>query len=420
MKDTSVTVDRVLKNDLCSGCGLCAGVSGNAIVMGMAAPGYARPVQRQPIPPSVEAKIAASCPGEVVAPWPNAMERHPLWGPWRQNMVGAATDPTIRFAGASGGALSALLVHALESGLVDRVLHVEADPDHPLGNRMRWSTDAAQVLSGAGSRYAASSPLAAIDRALADGGTFAFVGKPCDVSALRRLGRHDPRVAVQVPLILSFFCGGMPSEDGARRIVAAMGLEGGEVQAFRYRGQGWPGLTVATTREGRQADMPYAESWGRHLSREVQFRCKICPDAVGGTADIACADAWYGDETGYPLFDEEEGRSLIMARTGAGAALLASARAAGVLAASPLPLTDVARMQPAQAQRKRMVAARIAATRLLGQRTPRMRDLDVMRAARLGRTYDLARNFLGTMRRVWQRRWRRGVARTPLSWRGVS
>jgi coenzyme F420 hydrogenase subunit beta len=407
VKEHSGTVARVLKADLCSGCGLCAGISGSAIVMGMAAPGYARPLQRQPVSPSIDAKIAASCPGQVVAPWPKEAERHPVWGPWRQTLEGAATDPAIRFAGASGGALSALLIHALNTGLVDRVLHVEADPSHPLGNKMRWSTNAAQILAGAGSRYAASSPLAGIDCALAEGGRFAFVGKPCDVSALRRLSRHDPRVAAHVPLMLSFFCGGMPSEDGARRIVAAMGLDARQLQSFRYRGQGWPGLTVATTAEGGRAEMPYSESWGAHLSREVQFRCKICPDAVGGTADIACADAWHGDDAGYPLFEEEDGRSLIAARTATGEALLRSAQAAGVVDASPLPISDISRMQPAQAQRKRMVAARVLATRLLGQATPRMRDLDVMRAARRGRLYDLTHNFLGTLRRVWQRRWRR-------------
>ena len=55
--------------------------------------------------------------------------------------------------------------------------------------------------------------------------------------------------------------------------------------------------------------MSYADSWGAHLSKHVQFRCKICPDAVGGVADIACADAWYGGDSGYPQFDEAAGRS---------------------------------------------------------------------------------------------------------------
>jgi coenzyme F420 hydrogenase subunit beta len=79
-------------------------------------------------------------------------------------------------------------------------------------------------------------------------------------------------------------------------------------------------MATATAHDGRTAEMTYERSWGHHLSREVQFRCKICPDAVGGVADIACADAWYGGETGYPTFEEQSGRSLVVTRTAVGEA----------------------------------------------------------------------------------------------------
>ena len=406
MNNRSPVVVGVLDGDLCSGCGLCAGISGGAIVMRSQAPGFAWPVQLRPISLGTEARIAGGCPGRVVTPWSRTGERHPYWGPWLETLTGAASDPEVRFAGASGGALSALLIHALDSGLVDRVLHVEADPERPTGNRLCWSRDRAQVLAGAGSRYAASSPLSAIDEALGEGGRFAFVGKPCDVSALRQLARYDARVTAHVPIMLSFFCGGLPSEDGAREVIRAMALNPEEVTDFRYRGQGWPGRTVAETMDGRRGEMSYADSWGAHLSRTVQFRCKICPDAVGGAADIACADAWYGDASGYPLFEEQDGRSLIITRTSAGQALLRSAQAALVIDTAALAIAEVERMQPAQAQRKRMIAARTAGVRAALQPVPRMHGLDVAWAARGARLYDIGHNLLGTMRRVWQRRWR--------------
>lgn len=412
MSRPSPTITNVLAGDLCSGCGLCAGISAGAVRMRMQAPGFARPEQLRPIPLGTEARIAGSCPGRVVAPWRPAPQRHAFWGPWRETLTGAATDPAVRYAGASGGALSALLIHALERGLVDRVLHIEADPAQPTGNRIRWSRTRAEVLAGAGSRYAPSSPLATIDEALGEGGQFAFVGKPCDVSALRQLARYDPRVAAHVPIILSFFCGGMPSAAGAREVIRAMALDPYSVTEFRYRGQGWPGMTVARTADGGEAEMSYADSWGAHLSKSVQFRCKICPDAVGGAADIACADAWYGDANGYPLFEEQDGRSLIMTRTPAGEALLRSAQGAGAIETAPLAIAEVERMQPAQAQRKRMIAARTAGVRAALRPVPRMRGLDVARAARSGTIYDTAHNLLGTMRRVWQQRWRSRAAPT--------
>ena len=283
---------------------------------------------------------------------------------------------------------------------MDQVLHVEADPAYPTRNRMRWSLTRDEVISGSGSRYAASSPLADIDEALKLGISFAFVGKPCDVSALRRLATVDSRVSAHVPVMMSFYCAGVPSHAGADRILARLGITPAEVKEFRYRGFGWPGLTRVESRDGRVGEMRYEDSWGGELSREVQFRCKICPDAVGGVADIACADAWYGGEKGYPQFDEQGGRSLIMSRTSVGDLLLRSAMTAGSITAVPLPVADIHRMQPGQARRKRLVAARLAACRLAFQPVPRTAGLDVGSAAKLASVSETLKNFVGTFRRI--------------------
>jgi coenzyme F420 hydrogenase subunit beta len=404
MTSSSPTVSRVLKGQLCTGCGLCVGVSEGAFAMETVAPGYSRPHAVGPIALAKERVIAEACPGARVAPWPDAPHRHLSWGPWRRTLTGFATDAALRHRASSGGALSALLIQALETGMVDRVLHVEADPERPTRNRMTWSRTAQEVFEGAGSRYAASSPLADIDAALSEPGRFAFVGKPCDVSALRQLARVDARVNERAPLMLSFFCAGLPSHRGADRILADMGFSPDEVRAFRYRGDGWPGLTRAETHDGRVAVMRYEDSWGGRLSHEVQFRCKICPDAVGGVADVACADAWYGGETGYPQFEEQDGRSLIMTRTSIGDALLQSAVDDKRIEVEPLPVEEIDLMQPGQARRKRLVAARLAACSATLQATPRMQGLDVGRAARTASPVETARNLLGTVRRIVQNR----------------
>lgn len=400
----SPTLERVLAGQLCTGCGLCAGVSPNSVRMETVAPGFGRPRQTAAVSLEDERKIASACPGSVVAPWGKAPHRHVSWGPWRQIFTGHACDEELRFAGSSGGALSALLIHALRTGRVDRVLHITADPDSPTRNVLTWSTTTEDVIRNAGSRYASSSPLAGIGQALGDGIRTAFVGKPCDVSALRQLATVDPRVDRIFPLMISFFCGGVPSHNAADRMVRAMGLEPGTLTRFRYRGNGWPGMARAEAADGRVAEMSYAKSWGAHLSGEVQFRCKICPDAVGGVADIACADAWYGDADGYPSFEEQEGRSLVISRTEAGDDLLSDAVAAGALAVETLDVEEIDRMQPAQARRKRLVAARTASCRVLLQPVPRMQGLDVGKAARTARATEQLRNFLGTLRRILRNR----------------
>ncbi len=400
---SSPVLKRVVNGDLCSGCGLCAGVAPGAIELETVHPGYTRPRQLAPITAATEEKIASACPGSTVAPWREG-RGDMYWGPYQEVLTGYAADPTIRHSGSSGGALSAIAIHALAEGHVDAVLHIEADSAQPTRNVIKISRSAEDVLSGAGSRYAASSPLATIDAVLDSGLRHAFIGKPCDISALRQLALHDRRVDQFIPLKLSFFCGGLPSHDGADRIVQAMGLEPEALVQFRYRGMGWPGKTIAKMKDGRIGEMSYAESWGGHLSKEVQFRCKICPDAVGGVADIAAADAWYGGESGYPQFEEQDGRSLIMARTTVGTELIARCREARVIVAEPLPIREIDLMQPAQANRKRLVRSRLAACRTLAQPTPSMAGLMVREASRQARWRLKLRNYIGTVRRIVQGR----------------
>lgn len=405
----SPTVERVLAGRLCSGCGLCASLSGDGIVMDESS-GYARPVIGAGLTPEAEAAVAEACPGSRVAPWDgapwnDAPETHLWWGPYHDVSTGWATDAEVRHEASSGGALSGLLLYALESGRVDRVLEIAADPDRPTRNRTVWSRTRDEVLAGAGSRYTASSPLADIDAALEQPGRFAFVGKPCDVSALRQLGRRDPRVAERVPLAFAFFCAGIPNHSGVDAILDDMGLGGETLESFRYRGQGWPGRARATTPDGRSAEMSYADSWGGRLSSRLQFRCKICPDAVGGVADVACADAWYGDEAGYPSFEEEAGRSLVVTRTRVGEDFVAEAVRAGALVRQPLPVDEIDAMQPGQANRKRLVRSRLTALDLTFKPKPQMQGLRVAEASRAADVRSKLKNTIGAVRRVATGRW---------------
>lgn len=261
-----------------------------------------------------------------------------------------------------------------------------------------------EVVAAVGSRYVPSAPLAELRERLELPGRFAVVGKPCDIAALRALARIDPRIDEKIPFMLSFFCGGIPSVEGTRRILARMGAEEAKVTAFRYRGFGWPGKATATLRGGRELTMDYSEAWGDILSKHVQLRCKICPDGTGGFADIACADAWHCDENGYPTFEDAEGRSLIVARTRKGEALVRGAISDGRVLATTVALSDIEAMQPYQARRKRLVLSRLFALRLLGRRAPRYPGLQLGRASIDAGVWPNVRNFFGMARRILLRR----------------
>jgi coenzyme F420 hydrogenase subunit beta len=304
--------------------------------------------------------------------------------------------------------LSALLLDLLERGEVEDVLQNAPDPDNPIGNVTQKSRNRADVLHAAGSRYAPSAPLARIlDDIGGDGARHGFVGKPCDVAGLRNLLGRNPALKDRVPYVLSFMCAGMPSESGSREVLRRMEAPESDVESFRYRGNGWPGFATAALADGTTRQMDYQSSWGGVLSKHLQFRCKICPDGTGEFADVTCADAWYPGEDGYPSFQEQEGRSLIITRTERGEALVAAAAEAGYIVLEPLPVADIARMQPHQARRKGQVPARLLAMLLTGRRLPVYRDLGLGAVARTQPLRQHARNFAGTMYRLLRTAFRR-------------
>ncbi len=348
--------------------------------------------------------IRQVCPGLRLTQQPAGRMDHPLWGPVIAMRAGHATDPDLRRNASSGGVLSAILVHLLETGAVDGVLQTAADPDLPVGNRTVVCVTPRDVFAAAGSRYAPSAPLADLSTHLSSGRRLAFVGKPCDVAALQVMKRYEPRIAERFPYILSFFCAGVPSLSGARAILAQLGLAEREVTAFRYRGDGWPGFATATLADGTMRRMSYADSWGGVLSKHVQLRCKICPDGTGGFADVVCADAWETGVKGYPVFTEREGVSLVVSRTECGEALVQAALAAGAISAAPFDIAALKAIQPGQTGRRRLTLARLVALRLCGRPIPVFRGFHLLRNAVRAGLFANARNLLGTLRRTMQGR----------------
>lgn len=391
---------RVERGNLCAGCGICAGLFPDKISMAEEEPGFLRPELSASLDAQEDALLSGVCPGLGQSVTAQGRQDSALWGPAVSFQTGWATDPEVRFKGSSGGALSAILTHLLDAGHVDAIVQTEASDRLAIANQTVVTTDIHGVLRAAGSRYAPSAPLSGLsDLAAQKQRRFAFVGKPCDAAALRQALALRPDLAASFPVILSFFCAGVPSRTGAEEVLAALGTKSSEVESFRYRGNGWPGQATAGLKDGTEASMSYHDSWGHILSKHVQHRCKICADGTGVAADIVCADAWESDDKGYPLFTDAPGQSLIVARTQLGADLIQAAETAGKIETAPFDVAKLVNIQPGQRERRRALLARLAALRLVGRPTPRYHGLKLFEAARQNPLKRNLKNFLGMLRR---------------------
>lgn len=402
------TLQEVVRDGLCTGCGICASLVGDGrITLDLSARGDARPRFNGDLGAAEQRRLVSICPGASIAgPAPDDQAlrtRDPIWGPILDLKRAWGADPEIRHHAAAGGTLTALSVFLLESGRVDAVLHVRASPSRPMLTDAQISRTREQVLKGAQSRYGPASPLVHV-RALLDAGLrFAVVAKPCDIAAIKNLRNCEKRAVTQVPYLLTIFCGGAPSATTPERIAAFHGVARDEVSVFRFRGNGWPGSTHLETRGGAAFDISYRESWlekGKPWHYDVQWRCKVCPDAVGETADLSCPDGWILDDAGRPMHEEAPGVNAIVVRTPVGQELVREAVASGYLITAPLDRREFELMHHDHRRRKLGEPARLAALVATGKAQPSARGYRFLRTALRASPRLLLEQFLGTVRRV--------------------
>lgn len=376
--DASIrSIEDVVARQLCTGCGVCAYVRPDRYAMDDAPRHGRRPRVLQDAAADPDEALAA-CPGprlehEFDAADPELV--HELidgWGPVYEVWEGYAADPEIRSAGSSGGAITALALHALEAQGMRGVLHVAARADKPHLNETVLSTTRGALLAATGSRYAPASPCDGLARVEAADGPCVMIGKPCDVAAVQRARRLRPALDRNVGLLLAFFCAGTPSTEGNLALLRKAGVENpDDIVSLRYRGNGWPGLWSVKFRAAdgseQERSMTYAESWG-FLQSYRQWRCYVCPDHTGEFADIALGDPWY-----RPVEPGEQGKSLLIARTRRGRAALHAAAAAGYIVLETCDRSLLPRSQPNLLETRGALWGRLFALRVAGAAVPRYR-----------------------------------------------
>ncbi|MBC2642689.1 MULTISPECIES: Coenzyme F420 hydrogenase/dehydrogenase, beta subunit C-terminal domain [unclassified Rhodococcus (in: high G+C Gram-positive bacteria)] len=394
-------IEEVVRRGNCSGCGACA-LLDKDVVLELADNGFIRPRIGVSGPsdtdPTALAEFRQSCPGvSVQAQRPVGTRRHDFLGPIVSIWEAYALDEDIRFKGSSGGTLTALNEWLVATGQIDSVVVAAASESNPAKTETSSVRTRADIVRATGSRYAPTASAAAADM---DNPASAVVGKPCEVAALRALAKSRDQ---QSPLMLSFFCAGVPSQHATESLIHDLGVDdGAEVATVRYRGHGWPGDFYVEDAHGNSVRTSYDVSWGKHLGPAVQQRCKLCPDGVGESADISAGDFWRTDSSGYPDFTDQDGLSVLIARTRRGEDVIRRAAEEGVIAISAIDPDAVADVQPFQVVRRATLLGRMAGSRLAGHAAPRYRGFRLWRLS-LRAPLRTLRAVAGTFRRA--RRW---------------
>jgi coenzyme F420 hydrogenase subunit beta len=414
-------IPTVVGKNLCCGCGVCAYVQPGEITMVDVVDQGRRPVVVQIGPrPALTSDAAEVCPGREV-PRPTLPESAlaqlvPDWGPVLELWEGAASRSDVRFAGSSGGAATALALHAIELEGMYGVLHSVARQDVPYLNETVMSRSRNELLAATGSRYAPASPCDGLEKVELAPAPCVFIGKPCDVAGAAAATRRRPGLARQLGLTIAVFCAGTPTTRGTLEMMEQMGVDPADVASVRYRGNGWPGRATVTTRDGNAThQLSYEESWGDILQKHRQWRCYVCADHTGEHADISVGDPWY-----RPIPPGEPGLSLIVVRTERGRRIVHAAKAAGALDIRRVGPEILLASQPNLLQARGSAWGRSVALRLSGLPAPRYPGMDV-RATwwRALTVRQKAQSIVGTLKRVRSKRLRRRQVVRPIEHESV-
>ena len=165
---------------------------------------------------------------------------------------------------------------------------------------------------------------------------------------------------------------------------------------MRWRGHGWPGPTHIESKDGRSFDLSYDTTWydpSVPWTYDIQFRCKICPDAIGELADVACPDGWVM-ENGKPVHKEAPGVNIAVARTEAGRRLVQRAAAAGEIHLESFDRPSLHAMHSDHLERKLGHPARGLGLALSGQPRLRVRRYRALAAI-------LRAGWMGNWRAFW-------------------
>lgn len=329
----------------------------------------------------------------------NHMDFTNVWGRAKSVYYGWSKDKAVRKAASSGGVITEISSWLLENHLVDGVIHTCQDPSDPTKTVSCVSMTRQELIGRCGSRYSISHPLAILND-IDKSRRYAFIGKPCDVTALNNFKELHPDIGKAIEYTISFFCAGLPSTDAQNSLLQYLGCKNEVLKSLRYRGDGWPGFTTAIDTKDQEYKTDYATSWGQILGRDIMKMCRFCLDGVGEAADISCGDAWYLTSDKRPDFSEGEGRNIIFARTKKGQEILQRIIADGKIETQHALLSDLKYMQAYQRDRRASMIDKIIVLKIFRRSTPKWKLSYIVR---YGKCISLHRHLSilkGTMKRI--------------------
>ena len=367
-------VEFVVRDNLCTGCGTCAGVCPSSSITMQERKGLNIPVvDKKSCRVKNRCKICSLvCPGQGI----NLYEISDMLFPGTQNdfylgrflecYTGYSANHDIRFHSASGGVITQMLLFMLEKKLIDGAVVTKMNQQDPLKPEVVIARTRGEIISARSSKYCPVNLNILIKSIRKENIKVAVVGLPCHIHGFRKAEMVFPDLRKKVVAYLGLFCSSTRSYYATRYLIREYGIKKDDIRTFAYRDEGWLGSMLVKLKTNEIRKIPFRKYYREIRSFFIPHRCTLCSDHAAELSDISFGDIYIPE-----FWDDKIGTNSVIARSEKGHSLLRELARANVVTLEKINKRCIIRAQQNMLTRKKKhVQTRIFFLKLFFKKTP--------------------------------------------------
>lgn len=359
-----------VKNQMCTGCGVCEDVCPKHCITIQRVNAEHRPKLDEAVCNEC-GKCFRVCPGvgiefQKYQPESGGQKADKYIGRYVGLHTGYSLNEDIRYHSASGGMVSQFLIYLLEKKVIDGavVTAYAEDKITPISYIARTRED---VVNARSSKYCPVA-LNKVGNEIAsqpEESKFVIVGTPCHIQGFRKRMAIDRKLKERVIGLFAIYCSSGRTFNGQDFILQHYGVKKDEIKYFAYRDNGCLGnLTIDAN---KHVSVPFVQYYGVMLRSFFKpHRCLTCIDHYGELADVC-----FGDIHIKPYDEDKVGISSWITRTDFWEEQFQNAAKEGYIKMDEVDAETLNKSQAAMLYPKsRKAQAVVSLDRIVGRKTP--------------------------------------------------
>ena len=318
------TIEKIVKEGYCVGCGGCAYVSNSQMEINE----YGEYVPEVNVLKITNEKLEKVCPSlspdlneDMLACdlFSSDNKYDETLGYYKKTFAAYIKEGNFRKKGTSGGTTTWIVTELLRNNLIDGVIHVKenirediSDPFYKYG----LSHTENEIRLAAKTRYHVVEMNEVLSLIKDSNKRYAFIGVPCMIKTIRRLQLIEPQLKTKIPFTISLVCGHLKSINWSLSLGWGAGVHPKNSAKIQYRtkGKDIPARAYVFRVEDKDKNIIQKDSalvaGGKFNAGALMLKaCEFCDDVIGETSDLTVGDAW------LPRFEaDDNGTNLLVVR----------------------------------------------------------------------------------------------------------